>query len=273
MEVIVSQLTKRYGDIPAIAGVSFEVHPQEIVALVGPNGSGKSTLIKTMATIYNPTSGSITFDGEEIFTADPVDLATRVGYVPQHFTYTLYSSVFETILLGRRRHIKWSVSAEELTRVQEALDTLGISHLAGKNMDQLSGGERQKVFIARALAQDPALYLFDEPTSALDIRHQIDVMEIMREVTQSHNAAMIIAVHDLNLAYRYADVVVMLDHGIRVGYGKPDNVLTPSGIEEVYGVTACMVENEYGRFLLPVRRDPRKTADTGRSLSNNRDSL
>ena len=254
MEIMVSQLTKQYGDIPAITGVSFEVHPQEVVALVGPNGSGKSTLIKTMATIYSPTSGTVTFDCEDIFTADPADLATRVGYVPQHFTYTLYTSVFETILLGRRRHIKWSVSAEELTRVQDALDTLEIGHLAAKNMDQLSGGERQKVFIARALAQDPALYLFDEPTSALDIRHQIDVMEIMREVTRSHNAAMIIAVHDLNLAYRYADVVVMLDHGIRVGYGKPDDILTPPDIEKVYGVTACMVANEYGRFLLPVRK-------------------
>lgn len=254
MEIIVSNLTKRYGDLPALDDISFEVHPQEIVALVGPNGSGKSTLIKTMATIYEPSSGAITFDGDDIFMADPADLATRVGYVPQHFTYTLYSSVYETILLGRRRHIRWSVSTEELARVQDALDALEISHLAGKNMDELSGGERQKVFIARALAQDPALYLFDEPTSALDIRHQIDVMEIMREVTRSHNAAMIIAVHDLNLAYRYADVVVMLDHGARAGYGRPDDVLTRETIGHVYGVTACMVENEYGRFLLPVRK-------------------
>lgn len=256
MEIIISHLSKRYGDVIAVSDVTFEVHPQEIVALVGPNGSGKSTIIKTMATIYNPSGGSITFDGDDIFAADPADLAKRVGYVPQHFTYTLYTSVFETILLGRRRHIKWSVSAGELTRVQEALDTLEISHLAGKNMDELSGGERQKVFIARALAQDPALYLFDEPTSALDIRHQIDVMEIMRQVTTEHDAAMIIAVHDLNLAYRYADVVVMLDHGKRVGYGRPDQVLTAEVIERVYGVTACMVENEYGRFLLPVRKNP-----------------
>lgn len=253
MEIVVSKVTKKYGDVPALSEVSFEVNPREILALVGPNGSGKSTLIKTMATIYNPTSGKITFDGEDIFTADPVDLASKVGYVPQHFTYTLYSSVFETVLLGRRRHIRWSVSAEELTRVQQALDTLEIGHLAEKNMDQLSGGERQKVFIARALAQDPALYLFDEPTSALDIRHQIDVMETMREVTREHNAAMIIAVHDLNLAYRYADAVVILDQGKRVGYGKPPEVLTPECIDRVYGVTACMVENEYGKFILPVK--------------------
>ena len=253
MEIVVSKVTKKYGTVPALSEVSFEVHPQEILALVGPNGSGKSTLIKTMATIYSPSSGTITFDSEDIFKADPVDLATRVGYVPQHFTYTLYSSVFETVLLGRRRHIKWSVSADELSRVQQALDTLEISHLADKNMDQLSGGERQKVFIARALAQDPALYLFDEPTSALDIRHQIDVMETMRAVTREHNAAMVIAVHDLNLAYRYADTVVILNNGIRTGYGKPQVVLTPANIEQVYGVTACLVENEYGKFLLPVK--------------------
>jgi iron complex transport system ATP-binding protein len=257
MEISLNHVSKTYGNSVALNDVSFEVHPQEILALVGPNGSGKSTLIKTMATIYRPDSGTILFDGDDIFSADPVDLAMKIGYVPQHFTYTLYSSVFETVLLGRRRHIRWSVSAEELSRVQQALNILEIGHLAEKFMDQLSGGERQKVFIARALAQDPVLYLFDEPTSSLDIRHQIDVMETMRAVTRSHNSAMIVAVHDLNLAYRYADTVVLINHGRVVGFGKPQDVLTQERIELVYGVTACIVENEFGTFLLPVKAESR----------------
>ncbi len=253
MEVAVEDVCKEYGAVRALDAISFSLGKGEIVALVGPNGSGKSTLIKTIVPVFDPTGGSITLDGREIREIDPVELATMIGYVPQQFTYTLYSSVFETVLLGRRRHIKWSVSDEELSRVQHSLDALGMGEMAGKNMDELSGGERQKVFIARALAQDPLLYLFDEPTSALDIRYQIEVMETMRTITWERGAGMIIAVHDLNIAYRYADMVVVLNRGKMVGYGKPERVLTPECIRTVYGVDSFTVENEHGKFIIPFR--------------------
>ena len=172
MELVLQDVTTAYGDKIALLNVSLKVTPGHIVALVGPNGSGKSTMIKTIATILKARSGTITIDGSDIYRIDPIDLASRIGYVPQQYTYTLYSTVFETVLLGRRPYIKWTVSEEELSRVQLALEEVDMAESAGRFMDQLSGGERQKVFIARALAQDPALYLFDEPTSALDIRHQ-----------------------------------------------------------------------------------------------------
>ena len=176
-------------------------------------------------------SGTITLDGKEIRDIDPTELAKRLGYVPQSFSYTLYSTVFETVLMGRRRYITWSVSDEELSRVQLALDSLEMGDLAGKFMDELSGGERQKVFIARALAQDPQVFLFDEPTSALDIRYQIEVMETMRRITREQKSSMIVAVHDLNLAYRYADVVVVPQPGeddrVRETAGYPDARLHP----------------------------------------------
>ncbi|MEN6609436.1 MAG: ABC transporter ATP-binding protein, partial [Methanoregulaceae archaeon] len=183
MEIVIDRLCKDYDSTRVLDEISFSAGGGEIVALVGPNGSGKSTLIKTLASVHRQTSGTILIDGIDIDTIDPIDLAKMVGYVPQHFTYTLYSTVFETVLLGRRQHIKWSVSDEELTRVQQSLDALEMGDMAGKYMDQISGGERQKVFIARALAQDPQIFLFDEPTSALDIRYQIEVMETMRNVT------------------------------------------------------------------------------------------
>ena len=179
-----------------------------------------------------------------------------VGYVPQSFSYPLYSTVFETVLMGRRRYIKWSVSDEELSRVQRSLDTLEMGGLAGKYINEISGGERQKVFIARALAQDPQVFLFDEPTSALDIRYQIEVMETMRNITRERGAGMIIAVHDLNLAYRYADAVLVLNHGKMVGYGKPQDILTPECIQNVYGVESFTVENEFGKFIVPFRANP-----------------
>jgi iron complex transport system ATP-binding protein len=253
MELVVDHVDKTFGSKQVLEDISFTLRSSGILALVGPNGSGKSTLIKTITLIHEPTDGKILLDRADIRKADPIDLAMKIGYVPQHFTYTLYSTVFETVLLGRRRHIRWSVSDEELSRVQAALDTLGMGDLAGKYMDQLSGGERQKVFIARALAQNPTLFLFDEPTSALDIRYQIEVMETMRRITREQNSSMIIAVHDLNLAYRYADAVLVLNHGRTVGYGEPHDVLTPECIRQVYGVDSFLVENEHGKFILPFR--------------------
>lgn len=263
MELLLDSVTKSYGVTRVLDGVSFSVKPGQIVALVGPNGSGKSTLIKTVATIHPVSGGKITLDGRPLETIDPIDLAMKIGYVPQGFSYTLYSTVFETVLMGRRRYIKWSVSDEELSRVQHALDALEMGGYAGKFLDEISGGERQKVFIARALAQDPVLYLFDEPTSALDIRYQIEVMETMRNITWERGVSLIIAVHDLNLAYRYSDKILLLNHGKMVGYGKPDTVLTPESIDQVYGVEAFIVENENGKFILPVRAKPVSPLDPG----------
>jgi iron complex transport system ATP-binding protein len=254
MELVLQDVTTAYGDKIALFNVSLKVTPGHIVALVGPNGSGKSTMIKTIATILKARSGTITIDGSDIYRIDPIDLASRIGYVPQQYTYTLYSTVFETVLLGRRPYIKWTVSEEELSRVQLALEEVGMAESAGRFMDQLSGGERQKVFIARALAQDPALYLFDEPTSALDIRHQLGVMETLRKITREREASVVIAVHDLNLAFRYADTVMILQNGAVAGLGKPTDVLDPDRIRDVYGVEIRIVENEFGQFLLPVHQ-------------------
>ncbi|MFZ0004285.1 MAG: ABC transporter ATP-binding protein [Methanoregula sp.] len=256
MELVIDQISKSYGQQWVLDSVSFTMGEGEIVALVGPNGSGKSTLIKTIATILDPTVGTITLDGKDIRGIDPIELAKRVGYVPQSFSYTLYSTVFETVLMGRRRYITWSVSDEELSRVQEALDSLEIGNLAGKFIDELSGGERQKVFIARALAQDPELFLFDEPTSALDVRYQIEVMETMHQITREQKSSMIVAVHDLNLAYRYADAVVVLNRGRMIAYGKPPDILTPDCISSVYGIDSFAIENEYGQFIVPFRARP-----------------
>ena len=253
MELVIDRISKDYGRQRVLDNVSFTLGNGEIVALVGPNGSGKSTLIKTIASIHSQTAGTITLDRKDVREIDPVDLAKRVGYVPQSFSYTLYSTVFETVLMGRRRYIRWEVSDEELSRVQRSLDMLEMGEHAGKFMDELSGGERQKVFIARALAQEPQVFLFDEPTSALDIRYQIEVMDTMRRITREQNSSMIVAVHDLNLAYRYADEVVVLDKGKVAGYGKPLDVLTPECIRSVYGVDSFTLENEYGKFLVPFR--------------------
>jgi iron complex transport system ATP-binding protein len=144
MEIVIESVCKEYGQKRVLDHISFSMGQGEIVALVGPNGSGKSTLIKIIAGVHDETSGTIAINKKNLHAYDPVDLAKMIGYVPQHFTYTLYSTVFETVLLGRRQHIKWSVSDEELSRVQQSLDALEMSHMAGMFMDQLSGENARK---------------------------------------------------------------------------------------------------------------------------------
>ena len=253
LNVRIDNVSKRYGTRTVLDSVSFSMGDGEITALLGPNGSGKTTMIKMLANIHEQSEGTISINDENIRDIDPVDLAKLVGYVPQQFLFTPYSTVFETVLLGRRQYIKWAVTEEELNRVQNSLDALEISHMAGNYMDKLSGGERQKVFIARALAQEPELFLLDEPTSALDIKYQIEVMETMRSITKEKNKSMIVAVHDLNLAYKYADKVVVLKEGKVAAYGNPHEVLTPECIKSVYGVDSFIVENEHGRFIMPFK--------------------
>jgi len=159
----------------------------------------------------------------------------------------------ETVLLGRKPHIKWKVSQKDLDIVQRALENMGITGMAGKFMDELSGGEKQKVYIARTLAQEPQLYLLDEPTSNLDLKHQIEVLEITKRLTKEQGASMIVALHDLNLALRYSDKVAMMQKGRLYAFGKPEDVLSVQNINSVYGVEAAVVESGYGKYIVPIR--------------------
>lgn len=253
MRVRLDGIVVKYGGYTALDGVSFEVGPGEVVSIVGPNGSGKSTIIKAIARILEPASGRVYVDGRALETLEPWEMAKMIGYVPQNFHYLFYSSVMETVLLGRKPHIRWNVSQRDLDIVQEALDSMGIAGMARKFMDELSGGEKQKVYIARTLAQEPGLFLLDEPTSNLDLRHQIEVLEITKKLTKDRNASMVVALHDLNLAMRYADRVAMMRRGRLYAFGRPEDVLTVENIDRVYGVEAAIVESEYGRYILPVR--------------------
>ncbi len=250
MKVTADLVIQRYGEHEVLHDVSFTAESGEVVALLGPNGSGKSTLIKTIADILQPVSGRILVDDRDLRETDPIDRAKMIGYVPQYFHYTPFSTVLDTVLIGRRPYMSWQVSDEDLKVVDAALSTMHISDLAGRFVNEISGGQRQRVFIARTLAQQPAFYLFDEPTSSLDLRHQLDTVATMRELVHREKTGLIIALHDLNLALRYADKVLMLKDGSTYAYGTPDEILTADAVRDVYGVESEIVENERGRFLL-----------------------
>lgn len=250
MNISVDSVSQKYGSHAVLKNISFEAKSGEVLALLGPNGSGKSTLIKTIADILTPAGGSITIDGADVQKIDRIDRAKMIGYVPQYFHYTPFTTVLDTVLIGRRPYMSWSVSDDDLAAVDQAMATMNITDLSDRVVNELSGGQRQRVFIARALAQDPNFFLFDEPTSSLDLRHQLETVSTMRDIVRKDNSGMIIALHDLNLALRYTDKVLLLKDGEMYDHGAPADVLTPKSLRDVYGVDAEFVENAQGRFIL-----------------------
>lgn len=231
--------------------VTFSIGPGEITGLIGPNGSGKSTLIKCIDTILKPR-GSILLNGEDILKFDRVDLARQIGLVPQHGTSAMDSTVFETVLMGRRPHSAWKIRDEDIDKVAETLDRLGMGDMAMRDFSSLSGGQKQMVLLARAICQEPEVLLLDEPTSALDIRHQLEVLDIVRNLVQEREMSAIIAMHDLNLGARYTDSMVMLRNGKIFSAGRPDDLYTTEMIQQVYGVESIIIDVLGKPHVVPI---------------------
>lgn len=242
-----------YGSVPILKNVCMELKRSEMIAIVGPNGVGKSTLIRCIDLILTPNNGSILLDGQEMKKMKRTEVAKKMGYVPQKASQSFPATVYDTILIGRRPHLGWQSSDEDNGKILDVLELLGIEDLAMKDFNDLSGGQQQKVMIARALAQDADILLFDEPTSNLDIRHQLEVMEITENLIHEKGMSVIMAVHDLNLGSRYANKVIMMYKGGIFSAGDPASVLTTENIKKVYNVEA-EVSNRNGRpHIIPIR--------------------
>jgi iron complex transport system ATP-binding protein len=226
-----------------------------MVCLVGPNGSGKSTLIRCIDDILRPQRGRICIDDTDTSAMHRQELARRMGYVPQGTQQAFSSTVFDTVLMGRRPHASWRSSEKDTDKVIEVLQLLGLDELAMQDSNELSGGQLQRVMIARALAQEPDILLLDESTSALDICHQLEVMETLLELVRNNNIAAIMAMHDLNMASRYADRVLMLKEGHVYTEGPPEDIFTAENIAHVYGVEASVRIDDDGKpSIVPIRR-------------------
>lgn len=223
--------------------------------MLGPNGSGKSTLIKTICNIMEPRSGRILIDETPIEDIDITDLAKIVSYVPQSTAAATYTTVMDTVLLGRKPYVTWSYRQKDIDYALDAMKAMRIIGYSSRDVSDLSGGQRQRVFLARSLAQCPSFFIFDEPTSALDLKHQMNTMIKMREVVHDKGAGMVIALHDINLAMNYSDKVLMLKNGKIFAYGTPDETITEESIRAVYGVESRIMEAEGRRFILPMSPD------------------
>ncbi len=243
-----------YNSHPILNDISFEIGPSSLVTVVGPNGSGKSTLIKCIDRILSPQKGSILINRKDIIRMSRMEVARHLSYVPQSSLRIFPTNVFDTVLMGRRPHIGWLGSKEDENKVWEILRILDIEKLAMRNFDELSGGQQQKVLIARALVQEADIMLLDEPTSNLDIWHQLDVMNVIRDVVKKRDITAIMALHDLNLAAAYSDRIIMMHKGKIVAAGDPLSVITEENIASVYHVKA-MVRSVSGKpMILPLQQ-------------------
>lgn len=253
MRLSIKDLAFSYGDLSILEDICMDLGKSEILGIVGPNGSGKSTLIRCIDRIIKPRKGRIFLDQRETKHMKQMEIAKRLGYVPQNAPRTFPVTVFDTVLMGRRPHLGWNSGETDRAKVAAALKRLGIEELALRDFQEISGGEQQRVLIARALAQEADVLLLDEPTSNLDIRHQLEVMDIMRSLVAEKELSAIIAIHDLNLASRYTDRVVMMNKGCIIAAGDPLSVFTPENIARVYGVESVVKYENGAIYILPQR--------------------
>ncbi|MHC1604789.1 MAG: heme ABC transporter ATP-binding protein [Candidatus Methanofastidiosia archaeon] len=229
-----------YGKNKVLKNVSFTAESGQVLGIVGPNGSGKTTLLKCMRLVLPSKSGSISLGKTDISTWKRNDVAKYFGVVPQNSAINFPFSVFDIVLMGRIPHLSrfQSESENDLKVVREAMKLTSIEHLFSRSVSNLSGGESQRVIIARALAQQPKILLLDEPTSQLDINHQFEIMELVKDLAREQGMIVIVVSHNLNLSMRYCDKLLLLKEGEVFSLGDPEEVLTPENIEKVYGVEA-----------------------------------
>jgi len=220
-----------------VKDLSFRLGPGELVGLIGPNGCGKTSIIKAISRTLVLRSGKIMLDRKDLSRFPLNDLARIIGVVPQNPSLPDTFTVSEVVLLGRNPHLGWlrNESPRDVETAWWAMERTGISSLVERRMGELSGGERQRVTIARVLAQEPEAMLMDEPTANLDIIHQIEILELIRSLCREKKLAVLVALHDLNLASQYCRHLLMMKEGRIFAAGTPTEVVTSANIKEVYG--------------------------------------
>ncbi|MEM7438209.1 MAG: ABC transporter ATP-binding protein [Pseudomonadota bacterium] len=226
-----------YGDRPILRDAGFDVlEPGQLTALIGPNASGKSTLFRVIAGLLKPTGGQVHLGAIDLATLSARERLKKVCFMPQFFAANAALTVFDVVMMARKNLQGWRVTSEDMDAVGHALHEAGIGHLSPAYISELSGGQSQMVSVAQALIRTSDVYLFDEPTSALDLHHQLSVLSQIKNAVQQRGAVGIVALHDLNLAARFADKLVLLRQGEILAQGTPADVLHLPALADTYGV-------------------------------------
>jgi len=236
----IKNISFAYGKQVILDQVGFTAQSGECVGILGNNGAGKSTLITCINRIRTPQSGDVVIDGKSIRDMGRNEMARTIGYVAQKNEMS-HATVFDCVLLGRKPYMKWGVSREDIEICNSVIRRVGLEDFQVRSLDELSGGELQKVMLARALVQQPKLLLLDEPTSNLDPRNQYEMMELVQQIAREQGITVLIVIHDLNLALRYCDRFYFLKDNHGYSYGGIETV-TEEAIQTVYGIKAEIAE-------------------------------
>lgn len=250
--LVVNGLGFRHKGREILRDISFSINRGEIVSVIGPNGAGKSALLKCILRIFLATEGSVTIDGEDTFLMGVTRRSQRLSYMPQGgHPPRPHMTVFDVVIMGKGAYsAAWQPTEEDVDKTVAVLDAFNIDPM--RDFGELSGSERQKVSFVRTLVQEADYMLLDEPTSNLDPRHQFEVMESLRMAASQRQAGVLIVIHDLNLAYRFSDQVVMLHNGRLVSKGPAGSVMSEANINAVYGVETKKVGCGGFRHLVSV---------------------
>lgn len=237
----------RYHEDWVLQDISFRVEKGEFVGLIGPNGSGKTTLLKILYRLLSPQKGEILFELVPMKKMDRTDIAKRIAVVAQETHLLFPFSVLETVLMGRSPHLGHLMfeSEKDLEITKKAMEWTKMLPFSERPMDELSGGERKRVFIARALAQQPEVILLDEPTANLDIHHQMDFLDLILTLNRERGLTIVMASHDMNIASEFCDRLILLHGGGIYKIGTPDEVITQENIEKVYGCEVWIDRNPF----------------------------
>jgi iron complex transport system ATP-binding protein len=249
------QLALGYGDRLVVNEVSLSIPSGAVTAIIGPNGSGKSTLLKGIARLLRPTSGRILVDGDDVASLSRGELANRLGLLPQGPMAPEGLTVGDLVSRGRYPHRSWYQRWNESDEreVRRALTQVQLLHRSGGLLEELSGGQRQRAWLAMVLAQATPYLLLDEPTTYLDLAHAVDMMTLVREITRNGERTVICVLHDLTLAARFADHLVVVDQGRVAAQGPPTEVLTAELLSEVFGLRATVLPVDGAPAVVPAR--------------------
>lgn len=250
MNLIIENLSFRYPSRKVLQDIYLSLEKGDCLSILGTNGVGKSTLLKCINRILRQQSGKVIAMGEDIKSLSRNELAKRIGYVPQRNGFSS-GTVFDAVLLGRKPYIKWDVTKDDLDIVHNVMKLLELEDFALRYVDQLSGGEVQKVAIARVLAQQADILMFDEPTSNLDLKNQMEVINIIKKIVKERQITAIVTMHDLNMSCRFADKFILMKGG-KIFAAGDISIMTEENIRAVYGVSVVIRSHNNRPVIIPV---------------------
>lgn len=245
-----------YGNNIILDSVNMAIPENKISVILGSNGSGKSTMLKTFCRLLAPKSGEITLNDKPLHGIRSKDIAKAIGLLPQDSIAPAGISVAELVTRGRFPYRKFMapLSKEDYEAIEEALEAMNICKLADKSVDELSGGQRQRVFIALALAQQTDILFLDEPTTYLDIAYQIEILDLLKELNKKKKTTIVMVLHDINLSSKYADYIFAMKDGHLLKEGKPEDIITPETIKEIYGLDSVVITDPVSNspMIIPI---------------------